>query len=42
MNRLNYFLRHLLEAEGIKCNVPLKGLGIGKQLQFYKQKEMGI
>lgn len=29
----------MLEAEGITCNVPLKGLGIGQQLQFYKENE---
>jgi len=26
----------LLEKHGIKCNVPLQGLGIGQQLNFYK------
>lgn len=31
------YLIPMLEAEGIKCNVPLKGLGIGQQLQFYKE-----
>jgi hypothetical protein len=33
------YLIPLLEAEGIKCDIPLKGLGIGQQLQFYKNKE---
>lgn len=34
------YLIPLLEAEGIKCNVPLKGLGIGQQLKFYKDREI--
>lgn len=29
------YLIPLLEQENIICNVPLRGLGIGKQLQFY-------
>jgi hypothetical protein len=33
------YLIPLLEAEGIKCNVPLKGMGIGEQLSWYKSKE---
>jgi cytoplasmic iron level regulating protein YaaA (DUF328/UPF0246 family) len=27
-----------LEGKGIKCNVPLKGLGIGQQLGFYTRE----
>jgi hypothetical protein len=33
------YLIPLLEAEGIKCNIPLEGLGIGEQLSWYKSKE---
>ncbi len=33
------YLIPLLEFENIECNIPLKGLGIGQQLQFYKNKE---
>jgi len=29
------YLIPLLEKEGVICNVPLKGMGIGQQLQFY-------
>lgn len=32
------YLIPMLEAEGVKCNVPLKGLGIGQQLKFYKKE----
>lgn len=28
----------LLQNKNIICNIPLKGLSIGQQLQFYKQK----
>lgn len=31
------YLIPLLEVKNIKCNIPLKGLGIGQQLRFYKQ-----
>ncbi|ATF13567.1 hypothetical protein A616_16755 [Brevibacillus brevis X23] len=31
------YLVPLLEQEGIASNVPLKGMGIGQQLQFYTQ-----
>lgn len=31
------YLIPLLEQEGIKSNVPLRGMGIGQQLQFYTQ-----
>lgn len=34
------YLIPLLIRKGIKCNVPLKGKGIGKQLQFYKSVEL--
>ena len=37
--RYRKYLIPLLEAEGIKCNVPLKGMGIGEQLSWYKSKE---
>lgn len=33
------FIIPILELSGIKCAVPLKGLGIGQQMQFYN-KEM--
>lgn len=29
------FLIPILEKSGIKCDIPLKGLSIGKQLQWY-------
>lgn len=32
-----YLIPHFQE-KGIKCNVPLEGMGIGEQLQFYKNK----
>lgn len=32
------YLIPLLESQNIKCNIPLKGMGIGKQLQFYTQR----
>jgi hypothetical protein len=35
--RYRKYLIPFLESEGIRCNVPLKGLGIGQQLQFYKE-----
>lgn len=31
------YLIPLLEQKGVMCNVPLKGLGIGQQMQFYNQ-----
>jgi hypothetical protein len=31
------YLIPLLEQRNIKCNIPLKGKGIGEQLQFYTQ-----
>ncbi|WP_413299667.1 DUF6884 domain-containing protein [Bacillus sp. 1P10SD] len=31
------FLIPLLEMNGIKCKVPLEGLGIGEQLKFYNR-----
>lgn len=37
--RYRKYLIPLLEDAGIKCNVPLKGLGIGEQLSWYKSKE---
>jgi hypothetical protein len=37
--RYRKYLIPLLEAESIKCNVPLKGMGIGEQLSWYKSKE---
>jgi hypothetical protein len=37
--RYRKYLIPLLEAEGIACNVPLKGMGIGEQLSWYKSKE---
>jgi predicted Zn-dependent protease len=41
--RYRKYLIPLLDERGIKCNVPLKGLGIGQQMQFYNQhsKESG-
>lgn len=33
------YLIPMLEEHGIKCNVPLKGMGIGQQLRFYKKME---
>ncbi|KAF6630646.1 hypothetical protein H6F38_14560 [Paenibacillus sp. EKM208P] len=30
------FLVPLLEADGLKVNIPLKGLGIGRQLSWFK------
>lgn len=37
--RYRKYLIPLLEQLGIKCNIPLKGLGIGKQLQFLNKGE---
>jgi hypothetical protein len=37
--RYRKYLFPLLEADGIRCNVPLKGMGIGEQLSWYKSKE---
>lgn len=34
-DRYRKFLIPLLEESGIKCDVPLKGMGIGQQLQYY-------
>lgn len=34
------YLIHLLENNGIKCNVPLEGLGIGEQLAFYNKMNL--
>lgn len=31
------YLIPLLESNGVICNIPLKGLGIGQQMQFYNQ-----
>jgi len=31
------YLISLLEQRNIICNIPLKGLGIGQQLKFYKE-----
>jgi hypothetical protein len=36
-NRYRKYLIPKLETMGIKCEVPLKNLGIGKQLAWYKQ-----
>lgn len=35
------YLMPMLEKIDIKCNIPLKGLGIGKQLQFYTKESVG-
>lgn len=35
------FLIPTLEQKGIKCNVPLQGKGIGKQLEFYSKHVRG-
>lgn len=35
------FLTQALEQKGIKCNVPLQGKGIGKQLEFYSKHVRG-
>ncbi|MCK9179211.1 MAG: hypothetical protein M0P93_09430 [Candidatus Cloacimonetes bacterium] len=35
------YLIPLLENKSIKYNIPLKGLGIGKQLQFYTKELVG-
>ena len=36
------YLIPLLEENNITCNIPLKGLGIGQQLQYYKYMEVII
>lgn len=36
--RYRKYLIPMLEAEGMKCNIPLKGLGIGQQMQYYNQE----
>jgi hypothetical protein len=33
--RYRQYLIPLLESNGITCDVPLRGMGIGQQLQFY-------
>jgi hypothetical protein len=32
------YLIPLLEAKGIECIIPLQGMGIGQQLQFYNNQ----
>lgn len=34
------YLIPMLEKINIKCNIPLKGLGIGQQLQFYTRRNI--
>jgi hypothetical protein len=36
-NEYRKYLIPLLEDQGIKCNVPLKGLGIGEQMKYYNE-----
>lgn len=36
-----YLIPSLIE-QGISCSVPLKGLGIGEQLHFYKNQLNGV
>jgi hypothetical protein len=36
--RYRKYLIPMLEEKMIKCNIPLKGLGIGQQMQFYNER----
>ena len=38
--RYRQYLIPMLEKNGIKCEVPLKNLGIGKQLQWYNEASL--
>ena len=40
--RYRQYLITMLEKTGIKCEVPLKNLGIGKQLAWYKQHDVEV